>query len=249
MARQPGSPSRRRLALKRALDLAVAVPALVALSPVLAVIALAVRIALGRPVLFRQPRPGLHGQPFVIRKFRTMTDRRDSTGRLLPDVERLTRFGRFLRQTSLDELPELLNVVEGTMSLVGPRPLLTGYLKLYTPAQMRRHEVKPGITGWAQVQGRNALSWEEKFGFDQWYVEHLSLALDIKILFMTVAKILSREGITMAGSATAERFTGSGAAPVPTSEELDVAQAELPGGGRERPAGDVTSHQRGTLAD
>lgn len=201
---------RRRLAAKRAFDLVIAVPALALLSPLLAVIAAAVRLALGSPVLFHQERPGLFGRPFLLRKFRTMTDRRDGAGQLLPDAERLTRFGRFLRQTSLDELPELANVVEGTMSLVGPRPLLTRYVDLYSPEQMRRHDVKPGITGWAQVNGRNALSWEEKFELDVWYVEHRSLALDVKILCLTLLKILRREGITQAGSATAEEFKGSG---------------------------------------
>lgn len=248
MADRPG-PHRRRLAAKRALDLAVAVPALVVLSRVLAVLALAVRLALGHPVLFRQERPGLHGRPFVIRKFRTMTDRRDDQGRVLSDAERLTRFGRFLRQTSLDELPELLNVIEGTMSLVGPRPLLTGYLELYSPAQMRRHDVKPGITGWAQVHGRNALSWEQKFALDGWYVEHLTLALDIKILAMTLVKTVRREGITMVGSATAEAFTGSAGDAEPPSEELHVAQGEAPTGGSERLGGDPPGHQRRTLPE
>ncbi|HVL03561.1 MAG TPA: sugar transferase, partial [Acidimicrobiales bacterium] len=242
-------PHRRRLARKRAFDLVVAVPALVVLSPVLAVVAVAVRIALGRPVLFRQERPGLHGRPFVIRKFRTMTDRRDAHGRVLSDAERLTRFGRFLRHTSLDELPELLNVVEGTMSLVGPRPLLTSYLELYSPAQRGRHDVKPGITGWAQVHGRNALSWDEKFALDQWYVEHWTLALDVRILATTLVKMLKREGITMAGSATAEPFTGSGEDPAATSEQLDVAQREAPTGGREGGGGDAPGHQRRPLPD
>lgn len=249
MAARPAPGRRRRLAAKRALDLAVAVPALVVLSPLLAVVALAVRIALGRPVLFRQERTGLHGRPFVVRKFRTMTDGRDDQGRPLPDVQRLTRFGRVLRQTSLDELPELLNVVEGTMSLVGPRPLLPGYLRLYSPAQMRRHDIKPGITGWAQVHGRNALSWEEKFALDSWYVDNLSLALDIRILALTVGKILRREGITMAGSATAEEFTGSGRAAGARSEELHVAQGEPPAGRGQRPAGDGAGHQGGALPD
>lgn len=249
MAARPAPPPRRCLAAKRGFDLVVAVPALVVLSPLLAVVAVAVRFALGRPVLFRQERPGLHGRPFVIRKFRTMTDRRDGSGRILSDAERLTRFGRFLRQTSLDELPELLNVIEGTMSLVGPRPLLTSYLELYSPDQMHRHDVKPGITGWAQVHGRNSLSWEEKFALDTWYVEHLSLALDVRILVLTLGKILRREGITMAGSATAEQFTGSGPAPGESSEELHVAQGEPPAGRGDGPAGDVSGHQGGALPD
>jgi lipopolysaccharide/colanic/teichoic acid biosynthesis glycosyltransferase len=172
----------------------------------------AVRLALGSPVIFRQVRPGLHGRTFVLRKFRTMTDRCDGDGNLLPDADRLTRFGRFLRQTSLDELPELVNVVEGTMSLVGPRPLLTHYLELYSPEQMRRHDMKPGITGWAQVNGRNALSWDEKFQLDAWYIEHQSLVLDVRILLMTLLKILGREGITLTGSATTEEFKGSASA-------------------------------------
>lgn len=207
--RYPQGATRRRLVSKRAFDLFVAVPALLLLSPLLAILAAVVRLALGSPVLFRHERPGLHGRPFVLRKFRSMTDRRDSGGTLLPDADRLTRLGRFLRQTSLDELPELANVIEGSMSVVGPRPLLTKYLQHYSPDQMRRHEVKPGITGWAQVHGRNALSWEEKFELDTWYVDHHSLVLDIKIVLMTVVKILTREGITLPGSATAEEFTGN----------------------------------------
>jgi len=194
---------------KRTLDLALSTLALVLLSPILAVIALFVRIKLGSPVLFRQQRPGLHGKPFTLLKFRTMTDARDADGNLLPDEQRLTSFGQFLRRTSLDELPELFNVLKGDMSLVGPRPLLMQYLERYTPEQMRRHEVKPGITGWAQVNGRNALSWEEKFALDVWYVDHLSLRLDLKIILLTVWKVLRREGISQDGFATMPEFMGT----------------------------------------
>jgi lipopolysaccharide/colanic/teichoic acid biosynthesis glycosyltransferase len=194
---------------KRLFDLALTLPGLVVLSPFLAFIALMVRAKLGSPVLFRQVRPGLGGRPFTIYKFRTMTDARGADGKLLADGERLTRFGRFLRAASLDELPELFNVLKGDMSLVGPRPLLTEYLERYTPQQARRHEVKPGITGWAQVNGRNALSWEEKFAMDVWYVDHRSLGLDVKIILRTIGKVLARDGISAAGEATMARFTGS----------------------------------------
>ncbi len=193
---------------KRLLDLAVAVPALVLLSPLMALIALVVRLLMGSPVLFRQQRPGLHGAPFTLFKFRTMTNARDEQGRLLSDAERLTGFGRFLRASSLDELPELINVVKGEMSLVGPRPLLMEYLDRYTTQQMRRHEVRPGITGWAQVNGRNALTWEDKLALDVWYVDHQTLALDLRILCLTVWKLLKREGITHPGYATAPKFMG-----------------------------------------
>jgi len=193
---------------KRLFDLALTLPGLVVLSPLLAFIALMVRAKLGSPVLFRQVRPGMGGRPFTIYKFRTMTDARGSDGKLLPDGERLTRFGRFLRSASLDELPELFNVLKGDMSLVGPRPLLMEYLDRYTPEQARRHEVKPGITGWAQVNGRNALSWEEKFKLDVWYVDNVSLWLDLKIIALTVWKILKREGISQPGQATVEYFQG-----------------------------------------
>ncbi len=165
--------------------------------------------------MFRQQRPGLHGRPFLLLKFRTMTDARDASGTLLPDAARLTAFGRFLRAASLDELPELLNVLKGDMSLVGPRPLLMQYLGRYTPEQARRHEVRPGITGWAQVNGRNAISWEEKFRLDVWYVDHQSLWLDIRIIAMTIGKILKREGISHPGQATMEEFTGAGAKNYP----------------------------------
>lgn len=194
---------------KRLFDLFFAALGVVILSPVLLLIALLVRIYHGSPVLFTQQRPGFKGRPFFIYKFRTMTDTRDAEGRLLPDAQRLTRLGRFLRAASLDELPELFNVLRGEMSLVGPRPLLMQYLDRYTPEQARRHEVLPGITGWAQVNGRNALSWEDKFRLDVWYVDHWSLWLDVKILLLTVWKVLKREGISQPGHATAEEFMGS----------------------------------------
>lgn len=193
---------------KRPLDLVVASIATLFLSPVLFVVGVLVYWKLGSPILFRQQRPGLHGKPFTLLKFRTMTDARDADGNLLPDEQRLTSFGRFLRRTSLDELPELFNVLKGDMSLVGPRPLLMQYLDRYTPQQMRRHEVKPGITGWAQVNGRNALSWEQKFTLDVWYVDHLSLWLDLKIILLTIWKVLRREGISQDGFATMPEFTG-----------------------------------------
>lgn len=195
---------------KRPFDLLIALPALLILAPVIAVLALLVRVKLGAPVLFRQQRPGLHGRPFFMIKLRTMTDARDSQGNLLPDAARLTSFGKFLRSSSLDELPELWNVVKGDMSLVGPRPLLMHYLPLYTPEQARRHEVRPGVTGWAQVNGRNAISWEQKFTYDVWYVDNLSLWLDLKILGLTVRKIIVREGISQTGQATMEEFKGMG---------------------------------------
>lgn len=195
---------------KRLLDLLAAGTAVVLLSPVIAGVALAVRWKLGSPVLFRQKRPGLHGAPFTLYKFRTMTDARDAEGNLLPDGERLTRFGRWLRAASLDELPELFNVLAGDMSLVGPRPLLMQYLERYTPEQMRRHEARPGITGWAQVNGRNALTWEEKFEHDVWYVDHVSLGLDLRILARTAALVVRRHGINQPGAATAEEYRGPG---------------------------------------
>ena len=193
---------------KRLLDILVTLPALILLSLLLASLALLVRVKLGAPVLFRQQRPGLNGQPFTIYKFRTMTDARDAHGQLLPDAERLTKFGRFLRSTSLDELPELINVLKGEMSIVGPRPLLMQYLERYTPQQARRHEVRPGITGWAQINGRNAITWEQKFELDVWYVDHVSLRLDVKIIALTVWKTIKREGISQPGQATAEEFRG-----------------------------------------
>lgn len=195
--------------VKRLIDLLGASVLIFVLSPLLFAVALVIRLTLGSPVLFRQLRPGLHGRPFILRKFRTM---RDATG--LPmsarsDEQRLTVFGRFLRTTSLDELPELLNVVRGDMSLVGPRPLLVEYLPLYTNEQARRHEVRPGMTGWAQVNGRNAISWDEKFALDVWYVDHRSLWLDFRILFMTLWTVIGRKGISHSGEATMPRFTGS----------------------------------------
>ncbi len=194
---------------KRAFDLSLAVPALVLLSPLIALVALFARWRLGSPVLFRQERPGLQGRPFVLYKFRTMVDARDSDGNLLPDAERLPPFGVFLRRTSLDELPQLWNVVLGNMSLVGPRPLMMRYLGRYSPQQFRRHECLPGITGWAQVNGRNEISWERKFELDVWYVDHCSLGLDLKILWLTVLKIVTREGISASGHATMPEFEGA----------------------------------------
>jgi lipopolysaccharide/colanic/teichoic acid biosynthesis glycosyltransferase len=198
-----------RRAGKRLLDLALTIPALILLSPLIAALALLVRVKLGSPLLFRQQRPGLSGQPFTLMKFRTMTDARDREGNLLPDRERLTSFGKFLRGTSLDELPELINVLRGEMSLVGPRPLLMEYLDRYTPQQARRHEVKPGITGWAQINGRNAISWEERFKLDVEYVDRLSLGFDIKVMWLTLIKILKREGISAEGHSTMPIFMGS----------------------------------------
>jgi lipopolysaccharide/colanic/teichoic acid biosynthesis glycosyltransferase len=194
--------------LKRAFDVAVAVIALTLLAPLGIVLCALVRIRLGAPVFFVQQRPGLHGLPFTMIKFRTMTDDRDAAGELRPDAERLPAFGRWLRSTSLDELPELWNVLRGEMSLVGPRPLLMEYLPLYTAEQARRHDVPPGITGWAQIHGRNTLSWDDKFALDVWYVDHRSFALDLRILGRTVANVIRREGIAAAGSATAPKFTG-----------------------------------------
>jgi lipopolysaccharide/colanic/teichoic acid biosynthesis glycosyltransferase len=193
---------------KRALDFSSAALGLLLLSPLLGVLALLVRRKLGVPVLFRQQRPGLHGKPFWLVKFRTMTDARDDGGNLLPDAERLPPFGKFLRKTSFDELPELWNVLKGEMSLVGPRPLLMEYLPLYSPEQARRHDVRPGITGWAQVNGRNALGWPEKFKLDVAYVDGLSLWLDLKTLWLTVWQVVRRQGISADGEATMPRFTG-----------------------------------------
>lgn len=193
---------------KRLFDIAVASAIVVLLAPVLVLVALAVRVRLGSPVIFRQARPGLHGTPFTILKFRTMTDARDASGVLLPDAERLPLFGRLLRSTSVDELPELLNVIRGDMSLVGPRPLLLEYLPIYTPAQQRRHEVRPGITGLAQVSGRNGLTWERRFELDVAYVEGHSFRMDLGILFVTLLKLFTREGISQPGHATASPFTG-----------------------------------------
>jgi len=193
---------------KRLLDLVLSILALTAAMPILAIIGLLVRLKLGAPILFKQLRPGLHGKPFTILKFRTMIDARDTSGNLLSDADRLPPFGRFLRSTSLDELPELINVLKGEMSLVGPRPLLMQYQGRYTTAQMRRHDVRPGITGWAQVNGRNAISWKQKFKLDVWYVDHQSLWLDLKIIALTVGTILKRADISQPGQATAEEFKG-----------------------------------------
>jgi lipopolysaccharide/colanic/teichoic acid biosynthesis glycosyltransferase len=197
------------LTLKRILDILLTVLSCPIWLPGLAILAILVYLTDGRPILFRQLRPGLHGRPFYIYKFRTMTEDHDSNGQLLPDAMRLTRTGRFLRSTSLDELPELFNVLKGEMSLVGPRPLLMQYLERYTPGQMRRHEARPGITGWAQVNGRNAITWEEKFELDVWYVYNCSVRLDLRILWHTLVKVLKREGITAEGYATMPEFIGS----------------------------------------
>lgn len=198
--------------IKRALDISVALIALILFSPVLLAAAAAVRLKHGSPILFRQKRPGLNGQPFEILKFRTMTNTRDVYGNLLPDADRLTWLGKLLRRTSIDELPELLNVLKGDMSLVGPRPLHMRYLERYTPWQARRHEVKPGITGWAQINGRNGLDWERRFEMDVWYVDHWSLWLDLKIIFLTVWKVLKQDGISEEGHVTMTEFKGVSAA-------------------------------------
>jgi len=195
--------------MKRTLDLLVAVFLLLLLWPVMIVVAVLVHWRMGSPVIFGQERPGLYGRPFKIYKFRTMMHLCDSKGDVLPDAVRLTPLGRFLRRLSLDELPQLFNVITGELSLVGPRPLLMEYLPLYNAEQSRRHLVRPGITGWAQVNGRNAISWEDKFKFDIWYVEHQSLALDMKILWMTVMKVIRSEGISQASNVTMEKFQGS----------------------------------------
>ncbi len=195
--------------MKRGFDVLAALAALVVLSPLLGLIGLLIRVKLGAPVLFCQPRPGRGGRIFTLWKFRSMTDARDAHGRLRADGERLTPFGRWLRASSLDELPELWNVLRGEMSLVGPRPLLVEYLGRYSPEQARRHEVRPGITGWAQINGRNGLTWEKRFELDVWYVDHVSWALDLKILALTLARLRSREGITAPGEATMPPFTGA----------------------------------------
>jgi lipopolysaccharide/colanic/teichoic acid biosynthesis glycosyltransferase len=194
--------------VKRALDLVCAVLGLVLLSPVLVLVSFLIWRQMGAPVFFTQMRPGLHGHPFRMIKFRTMQDAIDATGLPLPDGERITRLGRFLRASSLDELPELWNVVTGDMSLVGPRPLLMEYIPLYSPTQARRHDVRPGVTGWAQINGRNALSWDEKFTLDIWYVDHQNLWLDVRILGQTLRKVVFREGISAPGEATMPKFTG-----------------------------------------
>lgn len=194
---------------KRIIDVIAGIVGLVILSPVIVILAIFVRVKLGSPVLFRQQRPGLEGRPFWLFKFRTMTDQRDAAGHLLPDDQRLPAFGRFLRSASLDELPELFNVLKGDMSIVGPRPLMMKYLSRYTPEQARRHEVKPGITGWAQVNGRNAISWEDRFKLDVWYVDNWSLWLDLKILVKTIVLVFKREGITQQDRATMDEFIGT----------------------------------------
>ena len=195
--------------LKRGFDFLISLLLLIGLSPLFALLALAVRWNLGRPVLFAQTRPGLHGAPFEFYKFRTLTNARNAVGELLPDAARLTRFGELMRKSSLDELPQLVNVLKGDMSLVGPRPLLMEYLPLYSERQARRHALRPGITGWAQVNGRNALDWEERFELDLWYVEQRSFWLDLKIIAMTAWRVLRPQGIAQPGHATMTKFTGS----------------------------------------
>ena len=195
--------------LKRGFDFCVALALLAAALPVMAVLAVLIRAALGSPFLFRQQRPGLNARPFMLYKFRTMTDQRDKNGTPLPDEVRLTALGGFVRRLSLDELPQLFNVVKGDMSLVGPRPLLMEYLPLYTPEQARRHSVRPGITGWAQVNGRNAVEWDERFRHDVWYVDHHSFLLDLRILWLTLLRVLHADGINQPGMATMSKFTGS----------------------------------------
>ncbi|XPV76068.1 MAG: sugar transferase [Desulfovibrio sp.] len=193
---------------KRVFDFTVSLFLLIIFAPIMLIVALLINKKLGAPVLFKQERPGKDGKPFTILKFRTMRDAEDADGNPLPDSERLTRFGKFLRGSSLDELPELLNVLKGDMSLVGPRPLLMEYLELYSTKQARRHEVRPGITGWAQINGRNAISWQEKFELDVWYVDHHNLLLDIRILVMTVFRVFQRQGINEPGQDTARKFRG-----------------------------------------
>jgi sugar transferase EpsL len=194
---------------KRIFDLCMTIPGIILISPILGLISLILFLIQGSPIVFKQKRPGYKGQPFYIYKFRTMTDKKDAEGNLLPDEMRITKIGRFLRAMSLDELPELFNILRGEMSLVGPRPLLMQYLTRYTPEQARRHDVLPGLTGWAQINGRNILSWEDKFKLDVWYVDHWSLGLDIKIIFLTVFKVIRREGISQPGHITSAEFTGA----------------------------------------
>ncbi|NUQ63592.1 MAG: sugar transferase [Pirellulales bacterium] len=214
--------------LKRLLDVTAAMLALLLLAPLLAAVALAVYLAMGRPVLFRQPRAGLRGKVFTLYKFRTMSDARDNQGRLLPDDCRVTGVGRFLRSTSLDELPELINVLRGEMSLVGPRPLLPQYLGRYTPEQARRHEVRPGLTGLAQVKGRLLLGWEERFLLDVWYVDHATLAMDLKILLVTVWKVLRREGTTAISEEVLVEFQGTARRePLPLAENRLLERSSL----------------------
>lgn len=195
-------------AVKRLFDIVLSLILIIVLSPVLLASYILVKSKLGSPAIFRQERPGKHDKIFTMYKFRSMADARDESGELLPDEIRLTRFGKLLRKTSLDELPELFNILKGEMSFVGPRPLLAQYLERYTPQQARRHEVKPGLTGWAQINGRNAISWNEKFQLDVWYVDHWTLLLDVKILFLTIGKVIKREGVSAAGEATMSEFMG-----------------------------------------
>jgi sugar transferase EpsL len=195
--------------LKRLMDVILSATGLIMLSPLLIILAVIIRLKMGKPVLFRQQRPGLGGKGFVIYKFRTMTDQADKSGRPLPDEKRLPKLGKFLRSMSMDELPELFNVLKGDMSIVGPRPLMMKYLNRYTPEQARRHEVKPGITGWAQINGRNAISWEDKFKLDVWYVDNWNVLLDIKIIFKSVWMVITRQGITQQGKATMDEFMGT----------------------------------------
>jgi sugar transferase EpsL len=213
-----------QLALKRLMDILAALLGLGLLSPLFLTVSALVFLVMGSPVFFRQARPGLHGRIFTLVKFRTMTTGTDDQGRPLPDAARLTRLGRFLRKTSLDELPQLWNVLKGDLSLVGPRPLLVHYLDLYTPEQMRRHHAKPGITGWAQVNGRNDITWEEKFALDVWYVDHWTLLLDLKILAMTVGKVIRGEGVSQTGHATTPEFQGTSRTPSPS--ETVTARAD-----------------------
>lgn len=194
--------------LKRFIDIVGSLIGLFLTSPIMVAVSLIIYFTMGKPIFFKQVRPGLNGKPFVIYKFRTMLDLRDKNGNLLPDEKRLTKIGKFLRSTTLDELPEFWNVLKGDMSLVGPRPLLMEYLDRYTPEQARRHEVKPGMTGWAQINGRNAISWEEKFRLDVWYVDNWNIILDLKIIFLTILKVLKREGISAEGHATMPEFKG-----------------------------------------
>jgi sugar transferase EpsL len=202
----PPPPRQSGLAAKRAFDIVAALTGLLLAAPILLLLALVVRVGLGQPVLFRQLRPGLGGRPFTLLKFRTMTDARDEAGELLPDDQRMTRLGRFLRHSSLDELPELINVLKGEMSMVGPRPLLMEYLPHYTPEQARRHEIRPGVTGWAVTHGRNTTTWAERLQQDVWYVDHRSFALDCRILLLTVVKVIKQEDISPKGRVTMPRF-------------------------------------------
>ena len=218
-----------QLAIKRLIDIVAGLLGGVLVSPILVAVSMLIFFFMGRPVFFRQQRPGLHGHIFTLVKFRTMTTVTDDEGKPLPDSARLTRLGRFLRKTSMDELPQLWNVLKGELSLVGPRPLLVQYLGLYTPEQMRRHDAKPGITGWAQVNGRNDVTWEEKFALDVWYVDNWSLLLDMKILAMTAVKVIKREGISQTGHVTAEPFRGTAQALDPSGTGRVIPDEQEPG--------------------